>query len=1013
MEFDGSRWRLLLVENRSTVRSIAINEAGRIYVGAQQEFGYFEANEQDRLEYHSLASKLPEHQQDFQDVWEVILRPEGVYFTTLDRIFLWDGEEFESWEPDATYHRTFDLGERILVREREAGLKELKDGELRLLPGGERFADIRVDMIFPAEEAGIEGVQDPDRELLVGTRTEGILYFTGEEWREWPTAIDEELARDRLYSAAILPDGRIALGTTRGGVYLMTPEGDFAGRLDRLAGLQDDIVYELMVDREGGLWMALDGGLARANADAAFSQYDGRRGLPGRINYLERHEGSLYASTNQGLFVLKEGKPAAFEAVEGVPPQAWELVPSEGGVLVASNAGVFLASGPEAELVRESQRTSFSLLASEYHPGRYYIGLSNGVAVIERTEDGWRDHGRVDGVTAQIRAMAENDDGSIWLSSAHTGVVRMALKDLDSMEPEVLERFGTEAGLPDPQRNFVYDVAGQRLFGTRDGLMRFDPSAGEFEFHPEFEGLFPDENRRLLRLEEDPSGRIWMHARDEARGNMETGVATPDGEGGYRWDGRVLRGIQGIYTYGIHADSADVVWFGGDEGLFRVEPQRTQERGQPFRSLIRRVETLGGDHRFDGGLSARRPQLPYSENRLRFDYAGVSFQAPTGMQYQVKLEGQDEDWSYWMDEASETRGNLWEGEYRFRVRARNLYGVVGEEAVFDFEILPPWYRTYWAYALYAVSLVLVAWLLLQWWSRRLSARNRKLQDLVRERTADLEEEKNRAEHTLERLRDTQYELVEAEKMATVGRLVSGIAHEINTPVGNGQITATSLAEQAEILGRSLEEDRGLSRKKLSAFFRDCLKGLTLMSSSFERIGALVGRLHRMASDPNDFGVEWFELSDLFRDVALTRQDQANERNVTIRAEAAPYLSMKGNRVALSECLHELVDNSLDHGFPDAGIAGQSGEIGMGAREEDGEIILEYRDDGRGVPAELREAIFEPFAAGSRSEARHTGLGMHTVFNTVKRVLGGSIEYLPRASGVCFTIRLPREIEAGE
>lgn len=1015
LQYDGVRWRLIRVDNRSAVRSLAVADDGRIYVGAQREFGYLEPDSLGRLQYHSLIDHVPDQARGFLDVWEIIIRDDGVYFSTFERLLRWDGDSFDWWEPETSFHRTFNVDGRIFIRDRGAGLVEVGDDGPQPVPGGERFVDLRVDVMLPWPGPASGSVPESTGEVLVGTRDEGFMIFDGESWRSWETEVDDAMASNRLYSGTWMPDGRLALGTTQAGVYMVGSDGEFLGRLDRAAGMEDEIVYFLFVDHQNGLWMALDGGIARAGGNVALTRFDSRRGLPGRVNTLHRHDGRLYAGTNHDLFLLGTESLPRFRRVEGMQTQTWDLVSVGDELLVANNDGVYRVDLDQSEPIRPSVRTSFSLHGSEYFPGRIYVGLSNGLAVLERTDEGWRDHGRVAGVREQIRTMYESPDGELWLGSAHSGVVRLVMpRDLasaasgDEVTPEAMTKYGVADGLPELDRNYVYVVDGEPVFGTREGFMQFDEASQGFELDRRFDQLFPDKPRRLTAVTEGPDGQIWMHARDDETGRQETGAAVPQEDGRYRWESGLLHKLQGIYTYSIRADEDGILWFGGDEGLFRFNPHQAREADWPFTALIRRVEVEGGRLLHGGMGRADVPTLDFPENNVRFEFAAPSYIPREQVEYQVKLEGRDRDWLHWRGEATERRGNLWEGDYRMHVRARDARGQLSEQAVFEFEVLPPWYRTAWAYLAYLVAFLVLGALAVNLYHRRLAAQNRRLQLQVSERTEDLERAKNRAELALERLQATQAELVEAEKMATVGRLVAGMAHEINTPVSNGRMAASRLVADQEEITRQIGSDRGISRGTLDRFLDECRQGLELIESGFERIGTLVGRLHRIAGAPEGGGIESFRVAELIDDVVAFRSEELREKGVNVRTECPPSIDVVSNRLVMSECLNELISNSLVHGFPETGEAG--GEIVIAVDESPDGVVIDYRDNGRGMDAELAGRIFEPFAGGMQSDSRHPGLGMHMLYQMVKRALGGEIEIRPDADGVHFVLIVPSQAE---
>jgi signal transduction histidine kinase len=682
---------------------------------------------------------------------------------------------------------------------------------------------------------------------------------------------------------------------------------------------------------------------------------------------------------------------------------------------VANNDGVFLIDGHRSQLIRSSERTSFSMMVSERYPGRVYVGLSNGLAVLERTDEGWQDRGRVHGVREQVRTMFELPDGSVWLGTAHSGAGRLVLTDRPQRDPvtgqlvpEHLVYFGLEAGLPHLDRNFVYRIAGEPIFSTQDGFMRFEEEAGRFEPDPRFASLFPGSSRRLTAVEQGVDGRIWMHARDDGTGMQETGAAILDDGGEYRWEAGRLHKLRGIYTYSVQADEDGILWFGGDEGLFRYDPAVADEPVWPFSAMIRRVEVEGGRLLFGGHGTPETPVLEFAENNIRFELAAPSFVAREQLEFQIMLEGRDRDWMHWRSEAFERRGNLWEGQYRMRVRARDARGQISDEATFSFEVLPPWYRTAWAYLFYVVALVIFGLLALNLYHRRLAAQNRFLHREVRERTSDLEQARDRAEQALERLQSTQAELVEAERMATVGRLVSGMAHEVNTPVSNGRMAATRLDAGRDAFMQEFESADGrITRSGLRRFLDDCRQGLELMSTSFDRIGTLVGRLHRIAGEPQGARSEPYDLCELLEDVVGFRREEARRQGVEIRYECRSGLMMTGNRLTLSECLNELISNSLMHGFPeDIETGGEQRVIAIEASQSGDLVLIVYRDNGLGLDLAVEARIFEPFAAGMQSDARHPGLGMHMLFQMVKRVLGGEIRSRPSRQGVHFEIELP-------
>ncbi len=240
--------------------------------------------------------------------------------------------------------------------------------------------------------------------------------------------------------------------------------------------------------------------------------------------------------------------------------------------------------------------------------------------------------------------------------------------------------------------------------------------------------------------------------------NTEQGVLriTP-GEGGrFQVERNPFTGLPmlDLIVY-LHPDGS--VWIPGKD-LYRVDPQAPKNYRQPFQTLIRRVTAnarravFEGAHGRPGAAFGNRatlftadqppqdvPELPYTENAITFEFSAAFYEKPGGTSFQCYLEGFDEGWGAWSKLGSKEYTNLPEGSYRFRVRARNIYGAIGREAAFRLRILPPWYRTSWAYILWVIlggGLLIGA---VRLYTFKLRRQKQILEDLVAERTRQLRE----------------------------------------------------------------------------------------------------------------------------------------------------------------------------------------------------------------------------------------------------------------------------------
>jgi serine phosphatase RsbU (regulator of sigma subunit) len=216
----------------------------------------------------------------------------------------------------------------------------------------------------------------------------------------------------------------------------------------------------------------------------------------------------------------------------------------------------------------------------------------------------------------------------------------------------------------------------------------------------------------------------------------------------------------------FYLEEDGVLWIGAAEGLIRYEKNELKQYESQFYSLIRNVRIPRGDTLFNGAFvdsvglmqmhqnQSEIPQIVYKHNDIEFFFAAPYFEDEHRPEYRYMLEGSDEIWSDWETKSEAKYNNLHEGEYKFRVEARNVYGQISEQATYTFIILPPWYRTTWAYILYAIAFILILLLGVRISSQRLKKKNIWLEGIVEERTREISQKNTVLEHQQQEIQDS-------------------------------------------------------------------------------------------------------------------------------------------------------------------------------------------------------------------------------------------------------------------
>lgn len=969
--YDGVRWSgPLPVTNRSIVRSLATGPEGRVYVGAENELGVLTSDSTGALRYVSLLDHVPAAMRDFGPVWRTEITSRGIFFLTDDHLFRWHDGQMHIWtHPFVTPSGSAVRDTFHVVSERK-GLVQVRGDSLHALPGGSALAEQRVYVLLPHGQ----------RDLLVAT-DDALYRHDGRRLAPFPTDADDLLAQSWIYHGTVLPNGLTVLTTIREGALILSPQGTVLRRLTERDGLRSNTALYAYLDRSDGLWLGLDGGLARLEVLAPLTVFDETTGFEGTPNDVIRHDGTIYLSTNLGVFFLDATGPRPrFRPVPGLAAQCWEFVSTEAGLLVGTSSGIYevrqngttrLGGGPQV----------YTLHRSQYDEHRIYAGARNGLATLRLTDVGWTYDGHVEGLSETVRSIAEDSTGRLWLGTNYEGLVRVTLVEGD---PAVVEQYGEDDGLP-VGRNQPFFMEGRLLVASADGLYRLvEVDALTFERDTVLSRTFDDPTAEVNDPFVDHRGNVWMHA------DGALGVARRQAEDIYVWDPSPFASLNNAIVDGFHHDPDGTVWIARAEDVVRYTPSQRPRRAPAVPALVRHVSTLEGDSLIAHGHERPVPSLPYAYNDLHFAYAAPYFARPAATHYRVRLDGFDDAWSSWQADTDKDYTNLPPGTYTFRVQARSAQGQHSEEGRFALTILAPWYRTPWAYALYVVGgVLLLGGLILgvsRWRLRRLQVQKEQLEHLVQARTREVEQQKAALETLNDELEHTNRELLRANDQKT--ELLGMTAHDLRNPL-------SSIKGASQILLDELSSD--LSQYELIDMIHENADRMTaLISEILESVALESGRVE-LDTAPLDMSVAAARVVNNHRPQA-DRKDQS----LHLDADTTQDLRVDADASRLREMMSNLVSNAVKYspfGHP----------IYVSVTRNSGTVRFAVRDEGPGLNAAEQGYLFRPFkrlspepTAGEPS----SGLGLSIVKQLVELHGGHIWVESKRGEGSTFTLALP-------
>lgn len=769
LEYDGQRWQKIDIPGNPMVRSLSIAADGTIYYGSIGDFGYLKVTPSGKTVPVSLTQLLSKEERVFNDVWQVESTNEGVVFLTRSRLFRYHQGKLSVIAGRMAPSQAAVLNGNLVYVDADHGISILEADRIRPIPAlAGWFAGKRMMLAAVGEHDLLIGRLNGDFRFVrlaslwdVSTRRYQVDRAATVQIDRFETELDALLNEDKMYMYKLIAIDRhtYAISSVKAGIIIFNQRGEIIRAINKNAGLIDNTVAGITLDRAGNLWAAANSGIAHIELSVPQSIFNSKNGIEGVTITSYLHQGRLYVGTFQHVVMqspyrydLKRDAPQ-FTLVKDGPNEVWQFLDVGGDLMAASGRGLYVIRGDVASRVTASSGNAYCLGVTPRWPDYLFVGLMGGVEVFHRQHGVWSLVGRLEGVKENIRRISTDAQGDLWLNTEVQGLLR-AHFDQNSPTKVALHRLGIAHGIP--------DLSASRTKRFGDDLLLLSPKGIYRAKIANWEGGQSDATRFVP---DDRFGERFSGGNQEVSDVVAAGLddvylktnegiflARRDVSGRYQVDSRPFRGLDTPDdSFLVHPQ--DGVYLPGDV-LTRVDPDVLKDYAQPFTSLIRRVSTGSKQIIFEGGMALdelksrgvpNRPAyidlqgeaLSFDKNALSFEFSASFYEKPGSLQFQYQLEGFDSGWSEWGSNNTKEYTNIPEGQYRFKVRAKNIYDIQSEEASYNFEILPPWYRTWWATLIWLIVIALLIWMIAHFYSLRLRREKLHLEELVAKRTQQL------------------------------------------------------------------------------------------------------------------------------------------------------------------------------------------------------------------------------------------------------------------------------------
>jgi len=789
LEYDGVNWRKIYNSNNSIVRSLDIDANGIIYIGASSEFGFLKPNDFGKLEYISISSHLDSTVNILSDVWQTVCTEnsiifrggEGIvkipYFDVKKDSIEIDTSLIKIFTTSSKFYSIFNIQNKLYVIEKSKGLCLLENDSIILAPNGDFFKTKIPFSILPFSSDTV----------ICGIYRGSILKYntlTGEVF-EIESDASQILTDNRIYKGTTTYNNNFAFATLGTGVVMVDNSGKLNNIISENNGLKDNVVGYIYNQPNTGLWLATNTAISKAEIETPFVFWDSENQIASTIEDCFVFNNKVYISNLSGIQYLKNDTFFLLEDVFN--SQVYNFLQIENSkdtfFIYGGGTGLFQYTKKGNEKIIDGINFR-SCIESKIYKNLIYSGYEKGFILFSenlkygKSHDytNYKSYNFTEIFDFEADFMTEDSLANLWIFSEYNGVY--CISATNKINPDLLNfhkdsvtitKYTEAEGLPSIIEAKLYFIDNKLLYSSYNGIYEFDYKNNIFAPFTDFGEKYSEKAMKIHFFEKDFFGNYWIGYQKNQISNID--IVKKQKDGTYLIDSTSLRRIPQMKLTEIFFNKTDSsVYVSGSEGLLKIDINKLKINTEIPDVLIRKVSLNTDSVIFWGYFSENylNQDIDYEFNNLKFEFALPYFADETQNQYSFYLEGFENEFSEWTNNFEKEYTNLREGDYIFKVKARNIYLTESKITEFKIHINPPWYRTFLAIILYIILSILLILVIVKLYTKRLVNQKIELEKIVKERTIELSEKNSSLEQQKEEIMAQSEELLtQSEELAKI------------------------------------------------------------------------------------------------------------------------------------------------------------------------------------------------------------------------------------------------------
>ncbi len=693
LTFDGTYWNLYPLPNKTIVRSVAIGLNNKIYVGGQDEIGYFSPTQNGKLLYHSLTNFIADKDKNFGDVWDIVVSQDAVFFRSSSKIYKFINESVAVFAASSEWTYLGFCNNKLIAHDYQVGLLTFENSN---------WNQIEAQNSLPTNDPITSVMPLSGNRMLITTLKNGIFLLSKNQISKLSTPNNLLFQNSRIYSATQVNKDWFALATTSGGIYIIDTLGSIIQSFSIKERLQNNNVLSIFLDKENNLWLGLDNGIDLIVYNSAIKNINPlSEDASGYTSII--YDNKLFMGTSNGLYSvpLQQHKDLSFNignfsTIENTKGQTWGLSNINNQLLLGHHEGAFTIKNNKAIPINFNIGTwNFNPISTSYSSPKIIVGNYKGLSYFNFNNNEFSVGESIPDFNESSRFVAIDKFDNIWVSHPYHGVYKISKNNIGETKRTI---YTNNKGLPSLLNNHIYKLRNEVVVATEKGIYIYNYSKDIFEPSLFYKNILGDQSIRYVK--EDTYGNAWF-IHNKMVGVIDFSTKIPKVIYFPELNNKILSGFECIYP----VDSNNI-FIGGEKGFFHLNYEKYKKNIPVLKVQIRNIRvtdkkdsTIFGGY-FDGSFEKNIPNISYGWKSLRFEFSSTLYGYQSNLEYSYRLKGFDDSWSVWTKRTEKEYTNLPDGKYTFEVKVRNNLGNESAITSYSIAILPPWYKSIWAKMLY-------------------------------------------------------------------------------------------------------------------------------------------------------------------------------------------------------------------------------------------------------------------------------------------------------------------------